>query len=70
MIQISHSLTYKKNSHSIKEIIMIIKSHNKFRIDITQIIERHIQIHRYVNRDILIFYYIMVFLCCIFSTFG
>ena len=28
---------------------MIIKSYYKFRIDITQIIERHIQIHRQVD---------------------
>ena len=46
MIQIPHSLIYqkkkKKKSYSLKEIVMIIKSHHKFRIDITQIIERHI----------------------------
>ena len=37
-----------KSSHSLKEIIMIIKSHHKFRIDIIQIIGRQIKIHRHV----------------------
>ena len=42
-------LLKKKSSHFLKKIIMIIKSHHKFRIDITQIIKNHIQIHRHVD---------------------
>ena len=35
-------------SHSFKKIIMIIKHHHKFTIDIAHIIDNQIQIHSYV----------------------
>ena len=41
-------------SHSLKKIIIILKSHHKFRIDITQKIERHVQLHRHVDCILII----------------
>ena len=36
-------------SYSLKDIIIIIKPHYKFTIDINQIIDKHIQIHSHID---------------------
>lgn len=36
-------------SHSLRKIIMIINTHYKITIDVTQISNKHIEIHRHVD---------------------
>ena len=42
----------------LKEIIMIIKNYNKIALNVTQIIDRHIQMH---SQDFFIFLYKLKF---------